>query len=670
VQAIPYYETFFVYGHIPLGFYIDSAGIRAGDRIFSVIRDPIEMMLSQANYAITLLRQDPLGNDPDTREILEWLDLRRLPDPLSLAELKQVAVRALLHPEIARSNQICFYLGGEESARYDAAVSNLVRYDVEITTTRQYRRWLEERWGIASGSRHNVSDHWISADDLDDSTFAGLRERTAEDQKVFDVVSWVLDKKGTASATGTEIAETVGPQLLDTFAESLISASRERPRHSGRRLPIDLKVVQGKGAIAAALDAVSNADAALRVVFGIEGNCRPYLRDGWANPEPDFVWTSGPSSWLELPKPGRAGDYVLQLLAGPFVIKDRLPSQRLTLIVNGIILGTAVATERAIIECAVPQAVLGGGDVVHLTFTLPDAARAADITGTDDQRTLGFAVERIELSHRDTLEVEPATILGGEQKPPAAADAAVATVPIEAPAAARSVQEPELPVGELMMRFESLGENCEFGLVQRSCGAEPLGLFRFASAPLPKLLAGLEAGFEGLSDADNLDVQLSSNGREYMVYDKRFQLLYHAWVSAEEMSAGEVHQREMRRLPLLIRKLIEDLREAEKIFIFHGMEPLGEEEARRLLALLRSYGPNTLLWIEGADAEHPPGTVAWIGEGLLKAYIDRFAPGEDAHDLSLDCWIAICRGAYRLWRIGAGGDRTQLNPVPAAAAAQ
>jgi hypothetical protein len=85
---------------------------------------------------------------------------------------------------------------------------------------------------------------------------------------------------------------------------------------------------------------------------------------------------------------------------------------------------------------------------------------------------------------------------------------------------------PELPLGELMMCFESIGENCEFGLVQRRCGAEPLGLFRFASAPLPKLLAGLEARFEGLSDPDNLEVQLSPNQREYMVHDRKFQLLY------------------------------------------------------------------------------------------------------------------------------------------------
>ncbi len=389
-QAIPYYDTFFVYGHIPLGLYIDSVGIRAGDRVFSVIREPIEMMLSQANYAVTRLRQDPLGNDPDTREVLELLDLKQLPDSLSLAELKQFAVRALLEPEIARPNQICFYLGGEESACYEPAVSNLVRYDVEITTTRCYERWLRERWGIVSGSRHNASDRWLSADELDDGVFAELHQRTREDQKVFDVLSWVLDKKGSPSATGTEIAETVGPQRLDDFAESLIAASRERARRPGPRLSTDLKVVQGKAAIATALETGSNADPALRVEFGVEGNCRPHLGDGWAHPEPGFVWTCAPISRIEVPKPTSPGDYTLRILAGPFVVKDHLPSQRLTIAVNGIIIGTAVATERAIIDCALPAAVLGGDDTAGLTFTLPDAAKPSDMTGADDNRILGF----------------------------------------------------------------------------------------------------------------------------------------------------------------------------------------------------------------------------------------------------------------------------------------
>ena len=116
---------------------------------------------------------------------------------------------------------------------------------------------------------------------------------------------------------------------------------------------------------------------------------------------------------------------------------------------------------------------------------------------------------------------------------------------------------------DLMMRFESLGESCEFGLVQRRCEAEPLGLFRFASAPLPKLLAALGADFAGFGNPDALDVELSGNGREYMVSDRRFGLLYHAWVRAGEMTPEEVRQREIRRLPLLVRKLREELSTAE-----------------------------------------------------------------------------------------------------------
>jgi hypothetical protein len=105
-------------------------------------------------------------------------------------------------------------------------------------------------------------------------------------------------------------------------------------------------------------------------------------------------------------------------------------------------------------------------------------------------------------------------------------------------------------------------------------------------------------------------------------------------------------------LPLLVRKLREDLAEGEKIFVYHGMGRLGGADALPLVTALRRYGPNTLLWVELADADHPAGTVEPAGTGLLKGYIDRFAPGEDAHDLSLDCWIAICREAWRLHHSG------------------
>jgi hypothetical protein len=370
-------------------------------------------------------------------------------------------------------------------------------------------------------------------------------------------------------------------------------------------------------------------------------------------------------------------------LVRPFIWQDRVPSQRLVLQVNGIECGAVnVARDPALLDCDLPWSVLTASPEVELAWFFPDAVRPSEVKGVEDHRLLAFRFERIELRPIVEPDAHPAQAVPPVDEPdPASAASQLArfsettgspqAVPAEpereladtgplhlplgqpAPAMPGSDKASELPDRELMLRFESIGENCEFGLVQRRCGAEPLGLFRFASAPLPKLKAGLEACFEGLSDPDNLDVQLSSNGREYMVYDRKFQLLYHAWVLAEEMTAEAVRQREVRRLPLLIRKLVEDLNQAEKIFIFHGMEPLTDEEARDLLARLRSYGPNTLLWIEPANADHPAGSVEWIGQGLLKGHIDRFAPGDDAHDLSLDCWIAICRNAHGMWQAGA-----------------
>lgn len=46
-----------------------------------------------------------------------------------------------------------------------------------------------------------------------------------------------------------------------------------------------------------------------------------------------------------------------------------------------------------------------------------------------------------------------------------------------------SLQRTDMLPSELVARFESLGDNCEFGLVQRHFGAEPVGVFRF---PTPK----------------------------------------------------------------------------------------------------------------------------------------------------------------------------------------
>jgi hypothetical protein len=265
---------------------------------------------------------------------------------------------------------------------------------------------------------------------------------------------------------------------------------------------------------------------------------------------------------------------------------------------------------------------------VEVIFRHPDAAKPVATSGVPDHREIALAFEAVTFFRK----VEPLS------------------APPEAYALSAGDDPEMLPPEQLMMRFESLGENCEFGLAQRRCGAEPLGLLRFASAPLPVLLAGLRGRFEGMGEPQQIDIQISNNHQEYLVVDKCFGFLYHPWVLVGEADPEDIRRREAKRLPFLRRKLIEDLEDASKIFAYRGMHRLPQPLVLRLVAAMRAYGPTTLLWIEQQDGQHPAGTVEWITTGLLKGYIDRFAPAENAHALSLDCWVSICRNALKLGR--------------------
>jgi len=365
--------------------------------------------------------------------------------------------------------------------------------------------------------------------------------------------------------------------------------------------------------------AAAHGALGLDMVFGSAGNAGAAMREGWSAPEPGYVWTSGTRAVLVLPPlDGKAWE--LEAEVQPFTHGERLAAQRLGLSVNGVSAGMVQLRQQAVIKLDLRQA----GGPVELVFDVPDAARPMDVAGGGDDRVLGFSFKRLLLT-------------------PAHMPAPVRGRPV-----LRVVEPAGVAADQLMLGFESLGENCEFGLVQRRCGAEPLGLLRFASAPLPQLLAALHARFDGLGSAEAISVELSENGREYMIRDGAFGFYWHAWVLAGEKTPAEIREREARRVPFLVRKLTEDLASGEKIFIYHGMKPLSGAHARALTRAIRLYGPSTLLWVELADAEHAFGTVEWVSEGLMRGFIDRFAPGDDAHDFATDSWVTLCRAAQAL----------------------
>ncbi len=199
----------------------------------------------------------------------------------------------------------------------------------------------------------------------------------------------------------------------------------------------------------------------------------------------------------------------------------------------------------------------------------------------------------------------------------------------------------------LLSGFESLGEDCEFGLLQRRFGAEPLGLFRFADVPLPVLVAALERDLVGIDDPGLLELGFDEMQRTSMVRHRALGFGYILFdrVDPDPAAQAALRLREARRLGFLRRKFLEDVARAGKVWVLKGGQVRDAAQVARLLRWLRARGPAVLLCVDLADAAHEPGTVAAGAEpGLLRAWIDRYAPPEAMQDSS-PLWLDLCQQA-------------------------
>jgi hypothetical protein len=315
----------------------------------------------------------------------------------------------------------------------------------------------------------------------------------------------------------------------------------------------------------------------------------------------------------------------------PFISAPDLEKQRLSISIDGIPFVQTELTAGGRFGYRIPPELITRDGEIVLVFDHPDAARPSDLSKLKDHRTLAISTSAMEI-WRVNAAIDEVTIEGGGGLPLAALE-----------------QRVGMPPDEFVARFESVGENCEFGLMQRRCGAEPLSLLRFANTLLPSLLRGLQTGFEGLGELDDLAFRLQGKTKpEYIIQEKSYGLVYHTFRYKGEIDEDKFIVSEAARLKFLVRKFVEDLQGGEKIFVCKRNIPLREEEILPVLTAINAYGPNTLLWVVPADEKHPAGSVERIMPGLIKGYIDRFAPNENAHDLSLEVWLEICANAFRL----------------------
>jgi hypothetical protein len=231
------------------------------------------------------------------------------------------------------------------------------------------------------------------------------------------------------------------------------------------------------------------------------------------------------------------------------------------------------------------------------------------------------------------------------------ADAAPAAArPGEAVARVGKVDDPATRA--LLMDFESLGSDCEFGLVQRRFGAEPLGLFRWANTTPEVLVTLLSSRFRGFANPGSLTLQRSS-WKEYFIQDTRYAINFHTWVKQDMADEAGFLEKHGTRLRWLRHKMVENLAAADRVFVYKiPPVPTTRKAIDDLATALAEYGPNTLLCVARAPARQPPGSVQRLGPHLLVGYLSRYGKTEATApwDIRFEEWVSICRHAGELAR--------------------
>ncbi len=282
----------------------------------------------------------------------------------------------------------------------------------------------------------------------------------------------------------------------------------------------------------------------------IAGRLRDMPRLGWSFADPGVAerrWTVGPDGRVVIPLPALPGRYVLEL---SLKVPDRnfQDWHRITVSANDRTLFEGVVPEATTLACPLPADLLQGPGPLSILVQQPEAATAP--AHSPARRRMAYT--RLRLLRFAGTE--------GAAEPGAVED---------------EIADPDTaPAAQLVTQFESLGDNCEFGIVQRRAGAEPLGLLRFSAMHLDRLLSGLADGYAGVESPAGIEPRLHGEPggapREYVVHQSPHGLVYHTYVLETQASAEQVRAQESVKLGFLQRKLMEDLEEGRKIAALGG----------------------------------------------------------------------------------------------------
>jgi acyl carrier protein len=230
-------------------------------------------------------------------------------------------------------------------------------------------------------------------------------------------------------------------------------------------------------------------------------------------------------------------------------------------------------------------------------------------------------------------------------------------------ALADDITRPNPP--ELLRHFESLGDNCEFGVFAAMLGNTRPSLFRtggtseWMTLPRPNRLpfaAALAGGFAGFAEPE--DLRLEYIFGEWMVFSNRYDFCFHTGQKTQVVDLPALAARQSKMLLAGKQALLEDLRDPQKIFIRKSNGRDTVADIAELHTAMRRHGTAWLLWLAPATGTEPPGTVTLLPGKLLRVTISKLAPYTRADRVCALSWLTALTAAHLVLATPSGLSQT------------
>jgi hypothetical protein len=223
-----------------------------------------------------------------------------------------------------------------------------------------------------------------------------------------------------------------------------------------------------------------------------------------------------------------------------------------------------------------------------------------------------------------------------------------------------SETEPQaISLAEIYSNFEAIGNNCEFGIVQRRAGFDPPGLFRNVGfLDVAQITRAIYSSFDGMFEPGMFDYSLPTGWPDWRLDCQMFGFGFHSTIPSTLDRGSQQWDAQASRVLRIFRylkqKLLEDLAEGKKVFVYRSLQPMVDMAVLRLLAAIKMHGDGALLYVH-QDSNKAPGTLEFRGDGLLVGSVHRLS-NENPPVIDFQAWELMARATI------ARPDRIQAQP--------